>query len=112
MEDELLQRAEAEGEARLAAIGPDAACGEALATMLSAPVGRYREAVEALHGLLSGIAAEPADASIRLLRVAHERFQERLGRRPGVWLFLRGLGFEPRTRDALPEGLAASLGLS
>merc|ERR1712039_986849 len=88
IEDELLQRAEEEGEKRLTEIGADAACGEALVTMLGSNVGKYRETVEALHGILSGIASEPADPSIRLLRVAQEEYQERLGRKPGTWLFL------------------------
>jgi len=110
-EDEALRRAEEEGERRLAEVGPDAACGEALVAMLGAPVGRYREAVEALQGMLGGIAAEPSDARLRLVRVANEGFQERLGRRAGVWLFLRGVGFEPQTREALPAGLTASLGI-
>mmetsp|Transcript_27281 Transcript_27281/g.64016 ORF Transcript_27281/g.64016 Transcript_27281/m.64016 type:complete len:417 (+) Transcript_27281:3-1253(+) len=110
-EEEALQRAQEEGERRLAEVGPDAACGEALVAMLAAPVGRYRAAVDALHGMLGGIAAEPSDVSLRLARVANEGFQERLGRRPGVWLFLRGVGFEPHVRDALPKGLLGSLGI-
>eukprot|EP00444_Apocalathium_aciculiferum_P008177 CAMPEP_0183416806 /NCGR_PEP_ID=MMETSP0370-20130417/24010_1 /TAXON_ID=268820 /ORGANISM="Peridinium aciculiferum, Strain PAER-2" /LENGTH=422 /DNA_ID=CAMNT_0025600343 /DNA_START=17 /DNA_END=1285 /DNA_ORIENTATION=+ len=110
-EEEALLRAEQEGEAVLAASGPEAACVQALAAMLAAPVGRYRAAVEGLHGMLGGIAAEPQDMSFRLIRVANEDFQENLGRRPGVWLFIRGVGFVVETRDALPSGLIASLGL-
>eukprot|EP00443_Scrippsiella_acuminata_P030084 CAMPEP_0115318838 /NCGR_PEP_ID=MMETSP0270-20121206/79424_1 /TAXON_ID=71861 /ORGANISM="Scrippsiella trochoidea, Strain CCMP3099" /LENGTH=391 /DNA_ID=CAMNT_0002738447 /DNA_START=1 /DNA_END=1173 /DNA_ORIENTATION=+ len=111
-EEDALIRAEQEGEMRLAEIGPDPACGEALAAMLAAPVGPYRAAVEGLHGMLGGIAAEPEDVRLRVVRVANEGFQQQLGRRPGVWLFLRGVGFEVCSRESLPSGLLASLGLS
>lgn len=111
-ESEALRRAEEESELRLVEVGPDAACGEALVAMLAAPAGRYRQVVEALHGMLSGIAAEPSDTRLRLIRVANEGFQNKLGRRPGVWLFLRAVGFESRVRDSLPAGLPASLGIS
>lgn len=111
-EEEALIRAEQEGEMRLTEIGPDPACGEALAAMLAAPVGAYRAAVEGLHGMLGGIAAEPQDVRLRVVRVANEGFQQQLGRRPGVWLFLRGVGFEVHPRESLPSGLLASLGLS
>mmetsp|Transcript_14021 Transcript_14021/g.38315 ORF Transcript_14021/g.38315 Transcript_14021/m.38315 type:complete len:418 (-) Transcript_14021:177-1430(-) len=108
---EALRRAEVEGEARLREIGPDAACCEALVGMLAAPVGPYRAVVEALQAMLAGIAAEPQDWKLRVIRLDNEGFQDRLGRRPGVWLFLRGLGFEPLERQTLPEGLGASIGL-
>lgn len=110
-EEEALLRAEQDGELRLAEVGPDAACAEALAAMLAAPVGPYRAAVEALRGLLAGVAAEPQDARLRVIRLANEGFQQELGRRPGAWLFLRGVGFEPLTREVLPQGLLTSLGL-
>merc|ERR1712039_516662 len=74
--------------------------------------GAYREAVEALHSMLGGIAGEPEDARLRLIRIANEGFQQQLGRRPGVWLFLRCVGFETRMRESLPQGLIASLGMS
>lgn len=111
VEDELLQRAEAEGERRLAEVGPDAACGEALVAMLATPVGVYRDVVESLKGMVGGIAAEPSDTRLRLLRVANEDFQRCLGRRPGVWFFLRCVGFELRARDSLPGGIIAALGI-
>jgi len=110
-EEEALQRAEQEGEARLAAVGPDAACAEALAAMLAVPVGVYRRAVSALHELLAAVAAEPQDVRLRVVRVANEGFHESLGRRPGARLFLRGVGFQPRSRESLPSGLIAALGL-
>lgn len=110
-EEEALLRAEQESELRLAEVGPDEACGEALAAMLAAPVGPYRAAVEALVSMIGGVAAEPEERGRRLLRVANEGFQQQLGRRPGVWLFLRGAGFEPRAREALPSGLLASLNI-
>lgn len=110
-EYEALQRAEEEGERRLAEIGADAACCEALTSMLASPVGKYREVVEALSGMLGGVAAEPADARLRLVRAGNEAFQETLGRRPGVWLFLRGVGFEPRARESLPVALLSAFGM-
>lgn len=110
-EAEALLQVEKKIELRLAEVGPDNACAEALVEMLAAPAGVYRTAVEALHGMLGGIAAEPADARRRMVREANEGFQQQLGRRPGVWFFLRGVGYEPRMRDSLPSGLAVSLGV-
>merc|ERR1712012_1503781 len=98
-EEEALLRAEQDSELRLAEVGADGACSEALASMLAAPVGPYRAAVEALAAMLGGIASEPQDVRLRVLRVANAGFQEKLGRRPGVWLFLRGVGFEPQSRE-------------
>jgi len=110
-ETEALRRAEHEGEIRLREIGPDVACGEALVNMLAAPTGAYRAAVEALHLLLGGVAEEPQDMRHRVLRLSNAVFQEQMGRRPGVWLFLRSVGYGARDRQALPEGVGAALGL-
>lgn len=110
-EEEAMVRAEQESEQILAAAGPNAACLQALAFMLAAPVGPYRTAVENLSGMLGGVASEPQDMRQRLIRVANEGFQTRLARRPGVWLFLRAVGFDIVWRESLPGGLAASLGL-
>ncbi|CAE8648909.1 unnamed protein product, partial [Polarella glacialis] len=51
------------------------------------------------------------EARLRLVRAANEGFQQKLGRQPGVWQFLRGVGFENRARSSLPAGLPASLGM-
>jgi len=111
-EDDALRRAEEAEELRLTEVSPDVACGEALVAMLAMPVGHYREVVEALHGILAGIAAEPEDHRRRVLRTGNELFQERLARRPGTWFFLRGIGFQPMSRSSLPAGLATTLGLA
>lgn len=110
-EEQVLLQAELEGERVLAEHGPDGACASALTTMLSAHVGEYREAVEALSGMISAVAAEPEDARLRVMRAGNEGFRQKLGRRPGVWLFLRGVGFEAFTREALPQGLLAHLNI-
>lgn len=110
-EEELFRQAELEGERLLAEVGPDGACASALATMLAAHVGEYREAVEALSGMISGIAAEPEDVRLRVVRAGNDGFRQKLGRRPGVWLFLRGVGFEAFAREALPQGLLAHLNI-
>merc|ERR1712032_102374 len=96
-ENHAMLAAEEAGERCLAERGADAACGEALASMLAAPVGKYREVLEALSTMLCAIAAEPADGRRRLIRVANEGFQSSLGRHAGVWLFLRAAGFESCT---------------
>mmetsp|Transcript_62225 Transcript_62225/g.135910 ORF Transcript_62225/g.135910 Transcript_62225/m.135910 type:complete len:425 (+) Transcript_62225:94-1368(+) len=110
-EEEALMRALEESERTLKENGKEAAVVEALSNMLAASCGDYRALVEALSGLLGGIASEPQDARLRTIRVANEGFQTRLGRRPGVWLFLRAVGFEVETRSELPAGLISALGL-
>merc|ERR1711865_1318211 len=104
-EEETIRRTLLEEEQRIAEVGPDQACAEALVMMLRMPVGVYREAVEALHMMLAGIASEPEELGLRVIRIANEGFQKSLGRRPGCWLFLRGVGFVPQTRETLPPGL-------
>ncbi|CAE8588409.1 unnamed protein product, partial [Polarella glacialis] len=110
-EEESLLRAEQDCERKLLEVGADEACAEALISMLTASVGSYREVVEGLHGLIGGIVADPQEARLRLVRAANEGFQQKLGRQPGVWQFLRGVGFENRARSSLPAGLPASLGM-
>lgn len=109
-EEEAFRRAQEEEEKRFAEVGPDSACAEALVGMLAMPVSAYREATEALHGMIASVASEPEDARLRVIRIANEGFQQKLGRRPGVWLFLRGVGFIARPREDLPSGLIAALG--
>lgn len=96
-----LARARAQEERRLVELGPDGACKEALTSMLSLAAGAYREALEALQGMLARIASEPGDPRWRLIRLANEGFQQVLGRRPGAWLFLRGVGFVLKAREEL-----------
>lgn len=110
-EDALL-RMEKECDAKLARLGANGSCAEALASMLAAAVGAYREVVEGLQNMVTAIASEPADVRLRLIRIGNEGFQQKLGRQPGVWLFLRGLGFRALARESLPSDLVAALGLS
>jgi len=110
-EEEALLRLEQEGERRLTEDGPEAACAEALIAMLGCPVGTYREAIEALRDMIGSIASEPQDPRRRMVRLANEGFQQRLGRVQGVWLFLRGTGFTPKYRRDMPEALITALGL-
>lgn len=110
-EDALL-RMEQESETKISKLGADAACADALSSMLAASVGVYRGIIEGLETMVTSIAAEPADVRLRLIRIRNEGFQERLGRQPGVWLFLRALGFRAMSRDELPSDLVAMLNLS
>ena len=110
-EDALL-RMEKESDLKISQLGANAACAEALSTMLAASVGAYRGIVEGLETMISSIAAEPADVRLRLIRIRNEGFQERLGRQPGVWLFLRAVGFQQKTREDLPSDLVSMLNLS
>ncbi|CAK8985438.1 unnamed protein product [Durusdinium trenchii] len=110
-EDALL-RMEKESDAKVAKLGANAACAEALSSMLAASVGAYRGIIEGLEAMISAIAAEPADVRLRVIRVRNEDFQERLGRQPGVWLFLRAVGFQQMTREDLPGDLVSALSLS
>ena len=110
-EDALL-RMEKESDAKIARLGANAACAEALSSMLAASVGVYRGIVEGLETMVTSIAAEPADIRLRLIRIRNEDFQERLGRQPGVWLFLRALGFQALSREDLPTDMVTMLNLS
>eukprot|EP00933_Yihiella_yeosuensis_P022559 TRINITY_DN17761_c0_g1_i2.p1 TRINITY_DN17761_c0_g1~~TRINITY_DN17761_c0_g1_i2.p1 ORF type:complete len:321 (-),score=112.40 TRINITY_DN17761_c0_g1_i2:32-994(-) len=110
-EEEMLMRAEQDTERRLVEVGPEETCAEALVSMLTASVGDYRAVVEGLQHMLASIASEPQEPRLRVIRIANEGFQEKLGRRPGVWTFLRGIGFENLTRESLPPGLPAAVGM-
>lgn len=110
-EEEMLRKEEEDGERRLVEVGPNVLGGEALVAMLASPVGPYREAIEALHGMLQGIASEPQDVRLRLIRTSNEGYQKRLARHPGARVFLRCVGFQSKTRESLPVGLAAAVGL-
>jgi len=111
-EEEKLQMARAEVERRVAEVGLDSVCVEALTSMLTMSVGSYRDIMATLSTLVSGIVAEPADARLRLLRVKSTHFQQKLGKKEEVWSILRGIGFELRTRETLPAGLPVALGIS
>lgn len=110
-EDAVL-RMEKECDLKIAQLGANAACAEALSSMLAASVGSYRDIVEGLQSMISSIAAEPADVRLRLIRIRNEEFQQRLGRQPGVWLFLRATGFKVMAREHLPGDLVTMLSLS
>lgn len=107
----ILRMAQEDEDRLMAEEGPDAACAQALTAMLVAPVGTYREVVEALQHMMASIAAEPADPRLRLIRVGNEGFQKTLGHRPGVDLFLRGAGFERYAWDEMPPEFVAMVGL-
>lgn len=110
-EDALL-RMEQEADGKIARLGAKGACGEALSSMLAASVGAYRGVVEGLEAMITAVASEPADLRLRLIRIRNEEFQERLGRQPGVWLFLRAVGFEAMSREQLPSDVVKALNLS
>ncbi|CAJ1450485.1 unnamed protein product [Effrenium voratum] len=110
-EDAVL-RMEKECDLKIAQLGANAACAEALSSMLAASVGSYRDIVEGLQSMISSIAAEPADVRLRLIRIRNEEFQQSLGRQPGVWLFLRATGFKVMAREHLPGDLVTMLSLS
>lgn len=110
-EDALL-RMEKESDVKISKLGANAACAEALSSMLAASMGVYRGIIEGLENMVTSIAAEPADVRLRLIRIRNEGFQERLGRQPGVWLFLRALGFQAMSREDLPTDMVAMLNLS
>ena len=110
-EDALL-RMEHESDAKILKLGANAACADALSSMLAASVGVYRGIIEGLESMVTSIAAEPADLRLRLIRIRNEGFQERLGRQPGVWQFLRALGFQAFSREELPSDMVTMLNLS
>merc|ERR1712050_69627 len=72
----------------------------------------YRGVIDALRDMLVAIASEPGDVKLRVVRLANEEFQQVLGRRPGTWLFLRGVGFESCSHESLMRspGFAGCLG--
>jgi len=109
-EEERLRLMEQEEEAQVRALGQNA-CRQALVTMLSMHVGSFRVVIEGLAGIFSAIVAEPADGRRRVIRLKNEEFREKLGRRPGVWLFFRGAGFDVRPRGELPPELSKVLDL-
>merc|ERR1712232_396655 len=88
------------------------ACKEALTSMLAVAAGTSRGAVDALRDMLVAIASEPGDVKLRVIRFGNENFQQVLGKRPGAWLFLRGVGFEPCSHESLMSspGFAGCLG--
>mmetsp|Transcript_27389 Transcript_27389/g.63233 ORF Transcript_27389/g.63233 Transcript_27389/m.63233 type:complete len:423 (+) Transcript_27389:97-1365(+) len=108
---EALRREEEADERRLRDFGPDGACSAALVTMLGLSVGGYRDVVTGLAAILGSIAAEPADLRRRVIRLANEDFQTKLGRQLGVMLFLRGIGFKVHLREALAPTIVAALSL-
>mmetsp|Transcript_34531 Transcript_34531/g.75593 ORF Transcript_34531/g.75593 Transcript_34531/m.75593 type:complete len:362 (-) Transcript_34531:224-1309(-) len=72
-------------------------------------VGEIRELVDALGGLVGGVASCPDDIRRRAIRLKNHSFQAGIGSKPGAIVVLLGCGFDHAGRDKIPAPVLADM---